>query len=156
MERERKEEEAPATYPGCQRLFLRGFRLQLYWFFIAAPDKRLSISVPSRVSRLLIPQLPSLLTPVTQATNSITFLTEVSLLEGVDCDYLLPDWLYPMYKTQWSCMLLMSQNRDPGPSVEKFGSGALRCGRILERNSSVSWGSFSHVSSKAPLSSSSS
>lgn len=36
-------------------------------------------------------------------------------------------------------MLSMSQNRDPAPSAEKFGRDAIRCGRILERSSSVSY-----------------
>ena len=48
------------------------------------------------------------------------------------------DWLHPVYKKQWASMLAMSQNRDPGPSADKFSCGALRCGRILERSSSVS------------------
>lgn len=51
---------------------------------------------------------------------------------------LFSDWLNPVYKTQWSAILAMSQNRDPGPSAEKFGNDAIRCGRILERSSSVS------------------
>lgn len=51
---------------------------------------------------------------------------------------LFSDWLHPVYKTQWASMLSMSQNRDLGPSANKFGSDALRCGRILERSSPVS------------------
>lgn len=34
-------------------------------------------------------------------------------------------------------MLAMSQSRDPGPLADEFGGSALRCGRILERSSSV-------------------
>ena len=61
------------------------------------------------------------------------------------------DWLHPVYKTQWAAMLSMSQNRDPVPSAEKFGRDAIRCGRILERSSSVSYccrawqSSYKHV-----------
>lgn len=77
------------------------------------------------------------------AFKSIRFhhvINDLRSIQLVDNDRIIPqDWLYPLYKTQWACMLLMSQNRDSGPSVEKFGTGALRCGRILDRSSSFCW-----------------
>lgn len=79
------------------------------------------------------------------------FLLSSKALEQFIIVCFFSDWLHPVYKTQWAAMLSMSQNRDPVPSAEKFGRDAIRCGRILERSSSVSYccralqSSYKHV-----------
>lgn len=78
--------------------------------------------------------------PVFRAIRLHHVINDTRSIQLLDTDNIIPqDWLLPLYKTQWACLLLMAQNRDSGPSLEKFGKAALRCGRILERSSSYCW-----------------
>lgn len=78
--------------------------------------------------------------PAFRAIRLHHVVNDIRSIQLLDTDRIIPqDWLHPVYKSQWVCMLSVSQNRDSSPSIDKFRTNALRCGRILERNSSYCW-----------------
>ncbi|XP_072038350.1 germ cell-less protein-like 1 [Amphiura filiformis] len=72
-------------------------------------------------------------------------INDQSAVRHLERDKIVPtEWLLPVYKHQWQCMLSLEQGQDQGPTTEtvtpeQFFQHSMRCGRVMTRDTEYCW-----------------
>ncbi|XP_077999402.1 germ cell-less protein-like 1 [Glandiceps talaboti] len=86
--------------------------------------------------------------PYVQVFNGVRYqhvINDFNSTRLLDRDRIIPqEWLLPIYKNQWQCMLAVELGTDKGPtndhlSIESLCKHGMRCGRIINKDGDYCW-----------------